>query len=51
MAAPLEVREVGDGAYIVPNVRGGFAPMVAEFGDFVVAVEQDLEGLEWEAVG
>lgn len=37
--APLERRELAEGVYRVPQVRGGFAPLVVEFDTFLVAVD------------
>lgn len=36
---PLERRELAEGVYRVPQVRGGFAPLVVEFDTFLVAVD------------
>ncbi len=36
---PLEFRELAKGVFIVPEVRSGFAPLVAEFDEFLVVVD------------
>jgi glyoxylase-like metal-dependent hydrolase (beta-lactamase superfamily II) len=36
---PLELRRLAEGVFAVPNVRSGFAPLVVEFDDFLVAVD------------
>jgi glyoxylase-like metal-dependent hydrolase (beta-lactamase superfamily II) len=36
---PLELRRLAEGVFVVPNVRSGFAPLVVEFDDFLVAVD------------
>lgn len=36
---PLELRRLAPGLFAVPDVRSGFAPLVVEFEDFLVAVD------------